>query len=244
MTKNNRAQEAYENETRSPEMELLLASDLGDYRSMRFGIPLLPGSLERELHLLRELLQCFHRYLVPAQALTTIVKSGDGPDAAVRMSGLVLVVGIEKMTPETIVCVRIACRQVICLMASNKGLSNDLRNWRHYSAHTIGHIDKADVTNRVIAIAKDIREDFLTSGGPATGVIHYRVNKRGVLESAEVDFREEATHLTFSEASIPESETRQPECSKAGRKRSPGGSSGRSRRRKPRRWSDLIEMCR
>ncbi len=233
MSRKNYIPEASDNETRSPEIELLIASDLGDYRSLYFIIPLTPGSLESELHLLRELLQHFHKHLVPAEALATIVKSGDGPDAAVQMSGLVLVVGIEDMTPEMIVCVRIECRRIICLMASNRGLSEDLGNWRRFSDHTIGRIGKARVTSRVETIAKDIRNGFLTGGDPTTGVIYYRVNKGGVMESAEVDFREEPSRLKFSEVSIPELKISRPE-----------GSTGRRRRRKPRGWGDLIEMCR
>ena len=203
MSTTNYAQEAYKNETRSPAIELLMAQNTGDAKSMYFHIPLVPGSLESDLHLLRELLQFLYKYKITTQALMTIVKSDCGPDATVQESGLILVVTIQNMAPEEIVCVRGQCRQVICLMASNKGLSNDLGNWRYFTIDTIGRLNDACVQERTRTITEGIRKRFFAGVTAANGLIHYRVNKDGVLESAEVDFTEDPAPLEFGEATIP-----------------------------------------
>jgi hypothetical protein len=202
MSTTNYAQEADKNETRSPEIELFMAQNTGDAKSMYFHIPLVPGSLGSDLHLLRELLQFLYKYKITTQALMPIVKFGCGPDATMQESGLILLVTIQNMAPAEIVCMRLKCRQVICLMASNKGLSNDRGNWRDCSIHTIGRLNDACVQERTRTIVEGIRTHFLL-GGDVDGLIHYRVNKDGVLESAEVDFIEDPAPLEFEEATIP-----------------------------------------
>jgi hypothetical protein len=202
MSTSNHAKEANENETRSPAIELLMAQNTGDAKSMYFHIPLVPGSLASDLHLLRELLKLLYKYKITTQALMPIVKSGYGPDAVVQQSGLILLVTIQNMAPAEIVCVRLKCRETICLMASNKGLSNDRGNWRYFTHHTIGRLNDACVRERTRTVTEGIRTQFLL-GGDVDGLIHYRVNQDGVLESAEIDFIEDSVPLEFEEATIP-----------------------------------------
>jgi hypothetical protein len=202
MSTSTNTQEGHEDGTISPAIELLMAQNTEGAKSLHFHIPLIPGSLESEQHLLRELLQDFHNHGVPAEALTGIIKSGHGPDATVSASGLALVVGIENMPPEIIVCTRIKCRQVICMMAKNKGLHKDSGNWPKFSLHTIGRLGNETVKNRVEAVMAGIGDAFL-AGGVMNGFIHQRIGSNGILESAEVDLREGLPPLEFEEAIIP-----------------------------------------
>ena len=244
MTKNGCTLKYREGEAIPPAIDLVTAQNVGNRKSVSFFISALNGSLKSELHLLGELLQYLHKRRVTAYAVIPVLKAGYGPEAIVRASGLVLWVDIQDAAPEAIVWLRVKCRKLIRQMAWNKGVKIGGGLWQNSLEEMVGRLQRGSVASQVKTFTRNVRKYFLAGTTLTNGIIHYRVNKRGVLESAEADFREEPTRLAFSKVTVPELETRQPECSKVGRKRSPGGGSGRSRRARPRRWGDLIDMCR
>jgi len=199
----NNTQDTQDGNANSAAMELLLAQNTGNAKSMYFYIPPTSGSLQDELHPLRDLLLSLHEHHITAGALVPMVKLGHGPGAAVHTSALVLVVSIEDMIPETLVCVRVMCRQIMCQIAGSKGLSNDRGNWRQFSIHTVGRLADDNVPDKMNLFTKRVRTAFLAGKELMNSVVHYRISNGGVLESAEEDFAEESAALQFREVELP-----------------------------------------
>jgi len=204
MTDNSYTNEYHDGQTMSPALEILLAQYTGNAESMYFVTPAITVSLESELHILHDLIQYLHAYRITAHVLMPVVKSGGSRSATVRMSGLVLMVDIQGMAPEALAFVRTKCRWTMRQMARGKGPCEDHRGWQQLLADTKGHFAEGSVESEVQTFTRNIRMDFLTGKSLTNGIIHYRVGRNGVLESAEVDFREEPTRLKFTEAVIPE----------------------------------------
>jgi hypothetical protein len=242
MSKNSCTLKYREGEAIPPEIDLLLAQSVGNSRSVSFFISALDGSLESELYLLEELLQYLHKRRVPVRAVMPVLRVGRDPGATVRASGLVLWVDIQDKAPEEIVRLRVKCRKVIRQMAWNKGVRIGRGHWRNSLTQLVGHLERGGVTSQAKTFVKNGREDFLANRVLTNGIIQYRVGRNGVMESADVDFREEPTRLRFREVAIPKSEAHKPSRS-GSRKRPPKGGLGFPRPRKPRRGADLIEMC-
>jgi hypothetical protein len=112
-------------------------------------------------------------------------------------------VDIQKMPPEVIVCVRVECRRIILQMEWNKGLQIGRGPWQESLGEIVGQLAFGSTASEVSTFTKNIREYFRTGVNLTNGVIHYRVNKGGVLESAEVDFTEDPAPLEFEQATIP-----------------------------------------
>jgi len=242
MAKNSCTLKYREGEKIPPEIDMLLAQSVGNFRSVSFFISAMHGSLESELYLLEELLQYLRKRRAPAHAVMPVLKIGRGPIATVRASGLVLWVDIQDKTPEEIVRLRVKCRKVIRQMAWHKGVRIGRGHWGNSPTQLVGQLERGRVASQVRTFVNNVREDFLANTVLTNGIIQYRVGRNGVMESAEVDFREEPTRLKFREVAIPKSEERKPSRG-GGRKQPPKGSSGFPRPRIPRRWADLIELC-
>jgi len=204
MSTNTNTQEGHEDGTRSPAMDLLIARSVGNAKSMSFTIPVITGSLESELHTLREQFQYLHAYHITARALMPIIKVGHGPDAVVQNSGLVLWIAIGNMPPEVLACVRIKCQRAMRQIARDKGLCRDYGSEQYILSNTTGFLGRGHVASQVQTFTKNIREYFRTGKNPTNGVIQYRISKSGAFESAEVDFRQEPTRIKFTEATVPE----------------------------------------
>ena len=244
MNRNSYTREDLEGETIPVGIDLLLAQHTENAKTVNFAIPALRGSLETELHSLRDLLLCFHKHQIPARAVMPVLKSGYGPDAAVSASGLALWASIQDLTPEGIVWVRIMCRKLIRQMAWSKGLHIGRGHWTVSMEEMVGELGRGRLASQVRTFTKNIRESFLTGKTLTNGITHYRVSRDGVLESAEVDFRQESTRLKFSKVAIPEKETVQPKQHVASHGRPAKGRSRGSLKGKPRRWGDLARLCR
>jgi len=176
----------------SPEIELIMAQNVGDAKSLSFVIPSLWCSLLTEQQLIGDLLQYLHGYLVPAQVIVPTLKFGHGPDATVDASGLVLMIGIQGMTPQTIVCVRVYCREVLRRIAQNK------RHWapeemEYLNQNILGKLQSGNVASEVETFIEEARTAYLTDVNLTNGLVHFRVNDRGTLETVEVDFTEDST---------------------------------------------------
>ena len=204
MNRNSYTREDLEGETIPVGIDLLLAQHTENAKTVNFAIPALRGSLGTELHSLRDLLLCFHKHQIPARAVMPVLKSGYGPDAAVSASGLALWASIQNLTPEGIVWVRIMCRELIRQMAWSKGLHIGRGHWTASLEEMVGELGRGCMANQVKTFTKNCRKFFLKGKTPTNGIIHYRVGRNGVFESAEVDFREESTRLKFTETVIPE----------------------------------------
>ena len=204
MSTNTNPQEGHDDGTSSPAMDLLLAQSVGNAKSMSFTIPATTGSLESELHTLREQLQYLHTHHITARALMPIVKVDRGPNAVVQNSGLVLCIGIENMLPELLACVRLKCQRVMRQIARDTGLCRDYGSEQYTLSNTAGFLGRGRVASEVRTFTKNLREYFRTGKNSTNGVIQYRMSKSGAFESAEVDFRQEPTRIKFTEATVPE----------------------------------------